>query len=638
MKRSNKKHIGRFAKSSALAIAAMAATATLAKAQNWQLTFDDEFNSTHVNTSAWDYGLPWGNHFDPSEDAEAYNLTDPGVNNANVSESNGYLYLTATHTPYPANNSLNNDSPITQPYTSGCLTTFNKFSQEYGMFEMSAELPAGQGLWSGFWLLNAADTGPPEIDIFENFGNNSNRLYMTDHYDPNNTDNFVQGIYNGANYSTGFHLYSLVWTPSTLSWYVDNQLAYTVSNTSKNPIVSPADPMSVLLSLSVGGADSSPGPPNANTVFPASMIIDYVRVYTAVSVGGSITWNNSGGGGGDGQSWDVTSFNWNNGGYTPTVYTDGDQVTFSDTNNGNYAVTLNTTVSPGSLTFNNSAGNYLISGTGSIAGTTSLVKSGSGTLTLKTANTYTGGTTLNAGRLVAGVNGAVSDGPINITGGTLQLAINTSNTTVSSLSISGNGVLDVTNNTLFINYGSTDPIAAVEAYLLSGFNNGGWNGPGIISSVAYGHTYGLGYADGKDGVVNGLTSGEIEVKYTLYGDANLDGVVNGSDFSILAANFGQGSTNWDQGNFLFTPSVNGSDFAVLAGNFGQGDNGADVIPADTAALDAFAAANGLMADVPEPASTTLLLGTVLAAMTARRPGKKLRPNRVGPLRSRQSHI
>ena len=108
-------------------------------------------------------------------------------------------------------------------------------------------------------------------------------------------------------------------------------------------------------------------------------------------------------------------------------------------------------------------------------------------------------------------------------------------------------------------------------------------------------------------------SGRIEIKYTLLGDANLDGVVNGSDFSILAANFGLGNTNWDQGNFLYTSSVNGSDFSALAANFGQGDSGADVpvSQADIDALDSFAIANGLplptFAAVPEPASAALLL-------------------------------
>ena len=136
------------------------------------------------------------------------------------------------------------------------------------------------------------------------------------------------------------------------------------------------------------------------------------------------------------------------------------------------------------------------------------------------------------------------------------------------MSITGNGVLDIGNNTLFISYYDTnsDPISSIAAYLKSGFNGGHWNGPGIISSAAQttinGHRYGVGWADSKDKIAPGLSSGQIEVKYTLLGDANLDGTVNGSDFSILAANFGQGATNWDQGNFLFTPAVNGSDFRI----------------------------------------------------------------------------
>ncbi len=121
--------------------------------------------------------------------------------------------------------------------------------------------------------------------------------------------------------------------------------------------------------------------------------------------------------------------------------------------------------------------------------------------------------------------------------------------------------------------------------------------------------YGIGWADGKDNIVNGLSSGQIELKYTLLGDANLDGTVNGSDFSILAANFGLGHTNWDQGDFLYGSSVNGSDFSALAANFGQGSNyGSAVTAADWDALEAFASANGLSipASVPEPASLGLL--------------------------------
>ena len=108
----------------------------------------------------------------------------------------------------------------------------------------------------------------------------------------------------------------------------------------------------------------------------------------------------------------------------------------------------------------------------------------------------------------------------------------------------------------------------------------------------------------------------------MLGDANLDGTVNGSDFSILAANFGQGYTNWDQGNFLFTPAINGADFSALAHNFGQGDSGAAVSPGDVQALDAFAAANGLampsFAVVPEPASIGLLAAGAIGLLGRRR--------------------
>ncbi len=222
---------------------------------------------------------------------------------------------------------------------------------------------------------------------------------------------------------------------------------------------------------------------------------------------------------------------------------------------------------------------------------------------------------------------------------TLNLAANSTATVSAPLveldNLSDLGTLNVKNNEVLINYaGGSDPIAAVAGYLNSGFNNGHWNGPGIISTNAQtltnGLRYGLGWADSADHIVAGLSSGEIEIKYTLLGDANLDGTVNGSDFSILAANFGLGHTNWDQGNFLYTSSVNGSDFSALASNFGQGASGAGVTPADIAALDAFAAANGLtvptVTAVPEPVSGGLLALGALGLLGRRRLGAALALN------------
>jgi len=321
-----------------------------------------------------------------------------------------------------------------------------------------------------------------------------------------------------------------------------------------------------------------------------------------------ITWTNAGGN----KLWDIgASFNWNNGA-SNTVFESGDAVTFNDSNAGNYAVTLNTTLSPGTVTVNNGLDDYTIGGTGGIAGTASLSKSGSRTLTLDMVNTYSGGTTVSAGKLIVAVTGALPDGNVTVTGGTLQLGTNTGLAQMTSLTVSGAGVFDVNNNHVIITYGSSDPITTIAGDIKSGYNDGAWNGPGIISSAALTPTnrllYGVGYADGADGVVAGLSSGQIEVKYTLLGDANLDGLVNGSDFNILAANFNQSITGWDQGDFNYDGLVNASDFNDLAANFNQGVSGADVSAGDVAALDAFATANGLSmptSNVPEPGFTAL---------------------------------
>jgi len=321
--------------------------------------------------------------------------------------------------------------------------------------------------------------------------------------------------------------------------------------------------------------------------------------------------------------WDNSiSPNWNNSSAT-VVFQATDKVTLNDNNGGNYHITLNTSVSPGSITVNNSLGNYAISGNGTLAGSGGLTKLGSGSLTLNTVNSYSGGTTVSAGTLVAGVNGAVSNGAVAINGtGMLQLGANTGLAQMTSLSISDNGVLDVTNNHFILTYGSSDPISTIAGYIHSGYNGGGWNGIGILSSVAAGNVhYGIGYADGADGVVAGLVSGQIEVAYALYGDANLDGVVTGSDFTILVSSLGKQVFGWDKGDFDYDGVVSGSDFTLLVGNLGKQANGADIVlPAsDYAAIDAFAAANGLMADVPEPASGMIVVaGVALMRRDAKR--------------------
>ena len=108
-------------------------------------------------------------------------------------------------------------------------------------------------------------------------------------------------------------------------------------------------------------------------------------------------------------AWDVgTSLNWNSG---ADKYYEGDIVTFTAAGTTK-SVTLNTTVHPGAVNFNNTAGNdYTLSGSGGIAGACGLTKSSTGTLTLSGANSYSGATTVyGGGTLTISGSGAITGG------------------------------------------------------------------------------------------------------------------------------------------------------------------------------------------------------------------------------------
>ncbi|HTV49486.1 MAG TPA: autotransporter-associated beta strand repeat-containing protein, partial [Phycisphaerae bacterium] len=202
------------------------------------------------------------------------------------------------------------------------------------------------------------------------------------------------------------------------------------------------------------------------------------------SIPTTLYWNNNSGN----DLWDINaSANWNDvpDSINPAVYQENgisnDNVVFDDVHNStnSYNITLNTTVQPGSVTVNNSNNNYVISGSGNIAGTTALTKQGSDSLTLDTANTYTGATTISGGTLALGASGSIADSStINVeSGATFNVSEVSGGFTLGGLAtqtLEGTG--NVTGSVTVGADGTLSPGDAIGTLTVSGavtFNSGG---------------------------------------------------------------------------------------------------------------------------------------------------------------------
>lgn len=223
----------------------------------WQLTFSDEFNGTALDTSVWTKGYRWsptpinGELWYPAPDA--------------YEEAGGLLRIRADRRTMGGFD-----------YTSGVITSRNRFSQSYGYFEINARIPAGRGLWPAFWLLPADDSWPPEIDVMEIVDHEPNRVFMTYHYKDGAGNH--QGIgmnWVGPDFSQAMHSYGVDWQPGQMIWYIDG-----VERARTNVSIT-SQPMYLLADLAVGGG--WPGAPDASTVFPAYYDIDYIRAYQRVA-------------------------------------------------------------------------------------------------------------------------------------------------------------------------------------------------------------------------------------------------------------------------------------------------------------------------------------------------------------------
>jgi beta-glucanase (GH16 family) len=176
----------------------------------------------------------------------------------------------------------------TREYTSARLRTLNMGDWTYGRFDIRAKLPYGRGLWPAIWMLPTdwayggwAASG--EIDIMELLGQEPNKVYGTLHYGGEYPDNVQSGrfyVLSGGSFADDFHLFTLEWESGEFRWYVDGNhyLTQTEWYTEGHPYPAPFDRrFHLLLNVAVGG--NWPGDPDASTVFPQQMVVDYVRVF-----------------------------------------------------------------------------------------------------------------------------------------------------------------------------------------------------------------------------------------------------------------------------------------------------------------------------------------------------------------------
>ncbi len=252
----------------------------------WKLAWSDEFSGksgTAPDPSIWTHeigdgtiiGKPgWGN-----DELEYY--TD-STDNAALN-GDGQLVLTTRAT-----------DPATAPqcyygpcaYTSARLVTQKKAEFAYGRIETRVQVPRGSGLWPAIWALGTdidrnAWPQSGEIDIMENVGRMPNRGFGTIHGPGYSGGQSFGGTYDFSQaVADTFHTFSVQWSPDHIEWFVDGIKFHDASPADVTPNQWVFNhPFSLLMNVAVGG--NFGGAVSADTVFPQSMKVDYLRVYQA---------------------------------------------------------------------------------------------------------------------------------------------------------------------------------------------------------------------------------------------------------------------------------------------------------------------------------------------------------------------
>ena len=244
--------------------------------QYTKLVFSDRFTGpagTPPSPSKWTHDV--GAYGAPDNELQTY--TDSPAN-ASL-DGHGDLAIVARR------QTVTGPDGLKRNYTSARLETQGRFSTTHGLIEARMKIPAGAGLWSAFWMLgDDIDTvGYPasgEIDVMETLGQTPFMVRGTLH-GPDLGSGYARGqdAVSADSLAAGFHTYAVSWSANSITWLLDGTPYMTVTSASLAPGQTWVfnRPFHLLLDLAVGG--NWPGPPDASTPFPATLLVSWVRVY-----------------------------------------------------------------------------------------------------------------------------------------------------------------------------------------------------------------------------------------------------------------------------------------------------------------------------------------------------------------------
>lgn len=251
---------------------------------SWTLVWGDSFDQpagTVPDPAVWGYALGdgttsgivgWGNN-------ERQWYTDDPIHAS--TDGDGHLVITATvadgaRTCYYG--------PC--EYESARLLTRDRFAIQYGRIEIVAQVPAGFGVWPAFWMLgtNLDAVGWPqagEVDILEYVGRWPNDIFGSIHGPGySGASAYTKTVTLDRPVAEDAHEFAIEWAPGSIVWYLDGERYHEALPSDVTPNEWVFDqPFYLLLNLAVGG--NLAGPVFPDTVFPARLVVDHIRVYEA---------------------------------------------------------------------------------------------------------------------------------------------------------------------------------------------------------------------------------------------------------------------------------------------------------------------------------------------------------------------